>query len=123
MKYAILLAILFLGSQVFISPKTTRLAPLRSGKDFALFFAVNDYTNWSDLKGPVQDAKNIAAELQAKIKTLLEPKTRLLLTSGGKERTPDPSDFAARFLQGLQSNRRKETCTPRLLYYTCCFMP
>ena len=46
------------------------------------------------------------AELQAKIKILLEPKTRLLLTSGGKERTPDPSDFAAKFLQGLQSNRR-----------------
>jgi formylglycine-generating enzyme required for sulfatase activity len=58
------------------------------------------------------------AELQAKIKSYLEPKTRLFLTSGGKERTPDPSDFAARFLQGLQSNRRsgKRLLTVSQLY-------
>lgn len=49
---------------------------------------------------------NAEEELQKKINNYLEPKTRLFLTSGGKERTPDPSDFAARFLQGLQSNRR-----------------
>ncbi len=61
-------------------------------------------------KGDVDErpgAPDQEAELQAKIKSYLEPKTRLFLTSGGKERTPDPSDFALHFLQGLQSNRRK----------------
>ncbi|MDX2133475.1 MAG: SUMF1/EgtB/PvdO family nonheme iron enzyme [Saprospiraceae bacterium] len=43
---------------------------LRKGKDFALFFAVNDYANdrgmgsWPDLSGPIKDAEEIARTLE-----------------------------------------------------------
>ena len=43
------------------------LAQSRSGKDFALFFANDNYqdnSNFLDLKNPVKDAKTIAQELQ-----------------------------------------------------------
>jgi formylglycine-generating enzyme required for sulfatase activity len=35
-----------------------------SGKDYALFFAVNDYKNMTDLNNPIQNARDIAAELR-----------------------------------------------------------
>jgi len=44
-------------------------AGFRPGKDFALFFAVNDYVHdtgngaWKDLSGPVRDARELAADL------------------------------------------------------------
>ncbi|MEZ4773066.1 MAG: SUMF1/EgtB/PvdO family nonheme iron enzyme [Bacteroidia bacterium] len=41
-------------------------APLRAGKDFALFFAVDTYDDpgWKDLKNPGRDADALAAELR-----------------------------------------------------------
>lgn len=36
----------------------------RSGKDYALFFAVNDYQSMTDLKNPIQNARDIALELR-----------------------------------------------------------
>ena len=36
----------------------------RTGKDHALFFAVSDYEEWGDLKGPVPNAKAIAKLLE-----------------------------------------------------------
>ncbi len=36
---------------------------LRPGKDFALFFAVQDYNNWMDLRNPIRDCEKIAADL------------------------------------------------------------
>jgi len=39
--------------------------PLRPGKDFALFIAVKDYDEWTNLDNPVSDCEKIAAELQA----------------------------------------------------------
>jgi len=36
----------------------------RSGKDFALFFAINDYDQWRDLNHPISEAEEIAADLQ-----------------------------------------------------------
>lgn len=39
--------------------------PLRtSGNDYALFFATDKYTEWSDLVNPVNDVKTIAGELE-----------------------------------------------------------
>lgn len=37
---------------------------LRQGKDYALFFAVKDYDEWTDLRNPIKDAKAIAADLE-----------------------------------------------------------
>ena len=36
----------------------------RLGKDCALLFAVNDYKYMAELNNPVQNARNIAAELE-----------------------------------------------------------
>lgn len=35
----------------------------RKGKDYALFFAVKDYEEWTDLRNPISDAEAIAKEL------------------------------------------------------------
>lgn len=37
---------------------------IRKGKDFALFFAVDSYDHWEDLRNPVRDAETIARELR-----------------------------------------------------------
>lgn len=36
----------------------------RPNKDFALFFAVQNYDEWGDLRNPIKDAKAIAADLE-----------------------------------------------------------
>lgn len=38
--------------------------PPRSGKDFALFFAVSNYSYWDKLKNPISEAEAIAKELR-----------------------------------------------------------
>lgn len=38
----------------------------RDGQDYAIFFAVKDYENWSDLKTPIDDAKAISKILEEK---------------------------------------------------------
>lgn len=58
MKYIAFLS-LFLFS--FLGQKTTHE---RAGKDFALFFAVQNYDEWEDLKTPIQNATDIAKELR-----------------------------------------------------------
>jgi formylglycine-generating enzyme required for sulfatase activity len=50
-----------------IRSTATDLSPLRSGQDYALFFAVDDYSNhpdFDDLNNPVKDARAIARELE-----------------------------------------------------------
>ena len=37
---------------------------LRTGKDYALFIAVQDYDHWTDLRNPVSDAQTLAKELK-----------------------------------------------------------
>ena len=37
--------------------------PVREGKDFALFIAIDAYDNWTDLRNPIRDAEVVAAEL------------------------------------------------------------
>lgn len=37
---------------------------VRNGNDFALFFATDDYADWSDLVNPVNDARTVARELE-----------------------------------------------------------
>ncbi len=61
--------ILFLSAIVFLSlsailPADTNLS--RPGKDYALFFAVEDYRHWNNLNNPISDAEAIAAELKTK---------------------------------------------------------
>src|SRR5210317_1443913 len=36
----------------------------RAGKDYALFFAVQNYDSWNDLRNPIRDAEAIAEELK-----------------------------------------------------------
>ena len=38
--------------------------PVRNGQDFALFIAIDDYDQWTDLRNPVSDATAIAHELE-----------------------------------------------------------
>jgi formylglycine-generating enzyme required for sulfatase activity len=48
------------------APEPTFHAPPRPGKDHALFFAVQDYDNWTDLNNPIRDAEAIAQQLRTK---------------------------------------------------------
>ncbi|MCB0582290.1 MAG: caspase family protein, partial [Phaeodactylibacter sp.] len=54
----VLLLFFLLASESFIYGQD------RTGKDRALLFAVNDYAAMTDLKNPVQNARDIAAELE-----------------------------------------------------------
>jgi len=51
--------LLFMGA---IIPKDSPV--LRPGKDYALFFAINDYDEWRDLRYPISEAEEIAADLR-----------------------------------------------------------
>ena len=58
---------LFLFGSMNISPKECLVTPdpiFRSGKDYALFFAVQDYNEWPDLRNPIKDAETIADDLE-----------------------------------------------------------
>ena len=48
------------SSECLVSSNLT----FRSGKDYALFFAVQDYSEWPDLRNPISDAETIAKELR-----------------------------------------------------------
>jgi formylglycine-generating enzyme required for sulfatase activity len=57
-----LVGFLFLAAT---SPNTTRLPHFRPGKDYALFFAIENYSNgWSKLQYPIDDAEAIANDLR-----------------------------------------------------------
>lgn len=59
MRHFILLISCLLSALVLSGQSNTR-----QGKDYALFFAVNDYQNMTDLRNPIQNARDIAAELR-----------------------------------------------------------
>lgn len=59
MRWVILFVIL-MASKVFAFGQN------REGKDRALLFAVNDYATMADLKNPIQNARDIAAELEGR---------------------------------------------------------
>ena len=58
MRYLLLLIYIFFSISCF--------AQNRQGKDHALFFAVNTYDHMTDLNNPIQNAKDIAEELERK---------------------------------------------------------
>ena len=53
-----------LFSLVFMLLSLSCLAQNRQGKDRALFFAVNDYDQMTDLKNPIKNARDIASVLK-----------------------------------------------------------
>ena len=38
--------------------------PVREGRDFALFIAIDEYDKWTDLRNPIRDAEAVAKELE-----------------------------------------------------------
>jgi formylglycine-generating enzyme required for sulfatase activity len=87
--------------------KIQPLNKIRSGKDYALFFAVEDYENWSDLKNSIKDTEAIAKVLQEQygfediriepnpsLQTVIETLTQYLLKSF------DPEDQLFIFFSG-----------------------
>lgn len=56
--------ILLLFAAFLLCGNSTSTLPFRAGKDFALFFAVNDYDHWDDLANPVSDVEAIAKDLK-----------------------------------------------------------
>lgn len=95
----LLTTLLFLATS---SPNSTRLPHFRPGKDYALFFAIENYSNgWSKLQYPIDDAEAIAKDLQNlygfqvdlqlnKSKTEIQDK---LLEYGRKTYAPDAQLF------------------------------
>ncbi|MEZ4825005.1 MAG: SUMF1/EgtB/PvdO family nonheme iron enzyme [Bacteroidia bacterium] len=65
-SYTTLLLLIFLPLAGMAPSPAEKNAPLRAGKDFALFFAVDTYDDpgWKDLKNPGRDADALAAELR-----------------------------------------------------------
>ncbi|TVL96909.1 MAG: hypothetical protein CV087_23100 [Candidatus Brocadia sp. WS118] len=61
MRYALILLTL-LSSLSFSTSE--EIYVIRPGKDYALFFAVNQYDNMRSLSNPIKDAKEIAKELE-----------------------------------------------------------
>jgi len=51
-------------STVTVTVKTPNQPIVRNGNDYALFFATDDYDQWTDLVNPVRDARTIAQELE-----------------------------------------------------------
>jgi len=56
--------LLLLAAALLCGNTTNSTLPFRTGKDFALFFAVNDYDHWDDLANPVSDVEAIAKDLK-----------------------------------------------------------
>lgn len=56
--------ILHSGSTLSLTISNPSNTSFRPGKDFALFFAVNDYDHWDDLANPVSDVEAIAKDLK-----------------------------------------------------------
>jgi formylglycine-generating enzyme required for sulfatase activity len=63
MRYLIFLLLLYALHTVLHS-KVRPINIFRPGKDHALFFAVQDYDQWTDLKNPIRDAQAIAQKLR-----------------------------------------------------------
>jgi len=61
MRYLLLFLPLYTLLSFSGQPHATRV--FRPGKDFALFFAVNQYKNWGPLKYPISEAEAIAKDL------------------------------------------------------------
>lgn len=55
---------LFLFSTFLFTSFVEEPKAFRPGKDYALFFAIQDYKEWSDLKNPISDAEAVANELK-----------------------------------------------------------
>jgi hypothetical protein len=55
--------LLFL-SAFLLSGSTLKDKDFRPGKDYALFFAVNDYDHWDDLANPISEVEAIAKDLK-----------------------------------------------------------
>ena len=51
-------------SNVSVKVKTPDMPIVRNGNDYALFFATDDYTEWTDLVNPVNDVRTVARELE-----------------------------------------------------------
>ncbi|HRI59501.1 MAG TPA: SUMF1/EgtB/PvdO family nonheme iron enzyme [Saprospiraceae bacterium] len=68
---------------------------------------------------------NADTERERYISTSLQYKTRIMLTSGAKVRTPDKSQFVAKFLQALRSQGGDDRLinTPELLGYLTTAIP
>ncbi len=60
--FLVLLGIVFYNNG--LRAERGMLPPFRSGKDFALFFANNDYDYWVDLANPIADVEAIAHDLR-----------------------------------------------------------
>ena len=52
-------------SPIKTSENQSNLSDARPNKDHALFFAIQDYDHWNDLRNPIKDATAIKAELQS----------------------------------------------------------
>ncbi|GJM35616.1 MAG: hypothetical protein DHS20C18_46170 [Saprospiraceae bacterium] len=69
---------------------------MRSGKDFALFIAVEDYQEWPDLRNPVSDARAVAKELETEYgfttEVLTNPRRNEIYTVLEKYRNLEYSD-------------------------------
>lgn len=77
-KFLLLSAIPFLFQQSAL-PEVNRI-----GMDYALFFAVQDYDEWSDLRNPIKDADTIAKDLRDlygfKTEIVKNPTKRMILS-------------------------------------------
>lgn len=66
-------------------------APVRPSKDYALFFAINDYDQWTDLANPISDAEAIAKDLKDlygfETELIRNPDRTTILTTIEKYRT------------------------------------
>lgn len=51
-------------STIQVTVKPPHQPIVRNGNDYAVFFATDDYTEWSDLTNPVNDVRTIARELE-----------------------------------------------------------
>ena len=58
------LFVLLLCTVALLAPDTVESLPFRPTKDYAFFFAVNDYEQLDDLENPIANARAIAAELK-----------------------------------------------------------
>lgn len=52
------------SATVQVSVKTPNQPIVRNGNDYALFFATDEYDEWTDLVNPVKDARTLAQELE-----------------------------------------------------------
>lgn len=64
MKINFLTLLIFLFFLTSFSGKNEKDTTYRPKKDYALFFAVSDYSEWQDLRNPISDARKIAKELR-----------------------------------------------------------